>query len=122
MWLPNKRQSHLQLNLCQVPALGLFHPSQVPLVLPGGLPPRVGQREVEQRHLRLAVLGLCVLVRLRGLFCFWGNLGGKVTFILDLGSGRYLKHDGQPAIQGDRASSRPSEQSCRHRQPRPRRL
>ena len=89
MWLPNKRQSHLQLNLCQVPALGLFHPGQVPLVLPGGLPPRVGQREVEQRHLRLAVLGLCVLVRLRGLFCFWGNLGGKITFILDLGSGRY---------------------------------
>ena len=24
MWLPNKRQSHLQLNLCQVPALGLL--------------------------------------------------------------------------------------------------
>jgi len=71
----------LQLNLCQVPALGLFHPSQVPLVLPGGLPPRVGQREVEQRHLRLAVLGLCVLVRLRGLFCFWGNLPSRVTVL-----------------------------------------
>ena len=82
MWRPDKRQSHLQLNLCQVPALGLFHPGQVPLVLPGGLPPRVGQREVEQRHLRLAVLGLCVLVRLRGLFCFWGNLGGKSLLFL----------------------------------------
>ena len=69
-----KGQSYLQLNLSQVPALGLLHPCQVPLVLPSRFPSRVGQGEVEQRHFRLAVLCLCVLVRLRGLLCFWGNL------------------------------------------------
>ena len=73
-WCLLKDKSYLQLDLSQVPALCLLHPCQVPLVLSGGLPPRVGQGEVEQRHFCLAVLRLRVLVRLRGLLCFWGHL------------------------------------------------
>ena len=69
-----KDKCYLQLDLSQVPALGLLHPCQVPFVLPGGFPSRVGQGEVEQRHFRLAVLRLCVLVRLWSLLCFWGHL------------------------------------------------
>ena len=70
---------YLQLDLSQVSALCLLHPGQVPLVLSSGFPPRVGQGEVEQGHFRLAVLSLCVLVRLRGLLCFWGHLRKMVA-------------------------------------------
>merc|ERR1719319_1942719 len=60
---------------------GAPRPRQVPLGLTRGLPAGVGEGEVEERHLGLAVLGLGVLVGPGGLGCLGGHLPPGVSVL-----------------------------------------